>query len=297
MIRKEIRREEICHITNDQERFPEKLLPYPGMPKELYYAGALPDPSLPCAAIVGSRMCSPYGRIQAFSFARALSENGVQVISGMAAGIDSESHRGALEGKTPTFAVLGCGVDVCYPRSSRPLRDRILYQKGGILSEYPPGTQPLTWHFPIRNRIISALADLVLVVEARSRSGSLITAGYALEQGKTVYAIPGPVNDPLCQGTNRLIFDGAGVALSPEVLLSEFGITAHAQTNSTALSMDTAGDEEAARLLEMIGPKVTDADTLARQTGLPVREINSRLMMLVMEGKLRQVDGCRYIRP
>ncbi|MBR2764492.1 MAG: DNA-processing protein DprA [Blautia sp.] len=297
MIRREISKEEICHITKDQELFPQKLLPYPGMPDELYFAGSLPDPSLPSAAIVGSRMCSPYGRIQAFSFAKVLSENGVQVISGMAAGIDSESHKGALEGKTPTFAVLGCGVDICYPKSSRPLRDRILRQKGGILSEFPPGSEPLNWHFPIRNRIISALADLILVVEARNKSGSLITASYALEQGKTVYAVPGPINDPLCQGTNRLIFDGAGVALSPDVLLSELGITGTDRTGKHNCKEDSRLDETAVRLLKLIGNGIADADSLAGQTGLSVQEISSCLMMLVMDGRLRQVDGCRYIRP
>src|SRR5699024_4473676 len=162
-----------------------------------------------------------YGRIQAFRYARVLSEAGVQIISGLAWGIDSEGHKGALEGGTSTFAVLGNGVDICYPAGNRGLYQRILRQGGGICSEYPPGVRPRKYSVPARNRIISGLADLVLVVEAKEKSGSLITAQWALEQGKAVFALPGPVNEELSMGCHRLIYDGAGIAFSPEILLEE----------------------------------------------------------------------------
>lgn len=214
----------IVHLSSTDPAFPPSLLTIPAPPRELFFKGSLPSPDRPAVAIVGSRKCSPYGRIQAFRFASALSKRGVQIISGMAMGIDTEAHKGALDGGTPTFAVLGCGADIVYPPSGRRLYERILEQGGGILSEYPPGTPPLSYHFPIRNRLISGLCDLLLVVEASERSGSLLTAGCAIEQGRTVYALPGSVECGLSAGTNKLLFDGAGVALNPEVLLAELGL-------------------------------------------------------------------------
>ena len=214
----------IYRLTQEDPSFPSSLLTIPSRPSELFVRGTLPHPDMPCVAIVGSRKCSPYGRVQAFHFAKALSEKGVQIISGMALGIDTQAHLGALEGKAPTFAILGCGSDIVYPPSNKSLYERILRSGGGILSEFPPGSAPLAYHFPIRNRIISALCDLLLVVEASEKSGSLITAGYAIEQGRTVYAIPGSIGSSYSQGTNKLLFDGAGVALSPEVILTELGL-------------------------------------------------------------------------
>ena len=197
-----------CIKKTDKE-YPQKLLQYSSMPAALYVKGQLPSQERPSVAVIGARMCSPYGRIQAFRYAKFLSAAGVQIISGMALGIDSEGHKGALEGKMPTFAVLGSGVDVCYPRSNRKLYERILWESGGILSECPPGSPPMQWCFPARNRIISALSDAVLIVEAKENSGSLITAGFALEQGKMVFAIPGAVTDALSTGCHKLIYDGA----------------------------------------------------------------------------------------
>ena len=213
-----------CIKKTDKE-YPQKLLQYSSMPAALYVKGQLPSQERPSVAVIGARMCSPYGRIQAFRYAKFLSAAGVQIISGMALGIDSEGHKGALEGKMPTFAVLGSGVDVCYPRSNRKLYERILWESGGILSECPPGSPPMQWCFPARNRIISALSDAVLIVEAKENSGSLITAGFALEQGKMVFAIPGAVTDALSTGCHKLIYDGAGIAYTPEIILEELGIS------------------------------------------------------------------------
>ncbi len=181
----------IQKIPSRDEKYPERLKVCGNMPEQLYLKGVFPENQKPTAAIVGARASSAYGRIQAFRYARELSRAGVQIISGMAYGIDTEAHKGALEGGTPTFAVLGNGVDICYPAGNRQLYQRILRTGGGILSEYPEGTEARNYYFPLRNRIISGLADLVLIVEAREKSGSLITAQWALEQGKTVFALPG----------------------------------------------------------------------------------------------------------
>ena len=202
-----------CIEKSDPE-YPQIMKQYSSMPAKLYVKGRLPDPKRRTVAVIGARMCSPYGRMQAFRYAKALSVAGVQIISGMALGIDSEGHKGALEGKMPTFAVLGSGVDVCYPKSNRKLYERILWENGGIISECPLGSGPVSWHFPARNRIISALSDAVLVVEAKENSGSLITAGFALEQGKMVYAI-GKIHD---------IFNGKGVVKSVHTTSNMDGI-------------------------------------------------------------------------
>ncbi len=180
----EIQQTRIRCARKDSSVYPARLKELPGMPKQLYYIGSFPDDAKPTAAIVGARLCSPYGRIQAFNYGKFLSEHGVQVISGMAAGIDAEGHKGALEGGTPTFAVLGNGVDICYPSSSRGIYRRIPEKNGGIISEYEPGTKGRAYYFPARNRIISGLADLVLVVEAKEKSGSLITAAVGTGTGE-----------------------------------------------------------------------------------------------------------------
>ena len=219
------------------------------MPDGIYVRGRLPAEGKPSAAIVGARACSAYGRAQARNYARALSAAGVQIISGLASGIDAAAHEGALEGGTETFAVLGCGVNICYPKENYPLMRKILNNKGGVLSEFLPGDPPLAWHFPKRNRIISALADLVLVVEAREKSGSLITADYALEQGKSVYALPGRVTDPLSRGCNLLIAQGAGVAVDPESLLEELGI---AEGKNVSARKQDALSQEAQKLVEIL---------------------------------------------
>ena len=220
----ETRKIPIREVGTKDKEYPEKLCQYTGMPDKLYVRGTFPDPEKPTAAIVGARAATPYGRIQAFRYAKYLSEAGVQVISGMAYGIDTEAHRGALEGRGGTWAVLGNGPDICYPAGNRGLYQRILRTGGGIISEQTPGTKARNYFFPARNRIISGLADLVLIVEAREKSGSLITAQWALDQGKAVFAVPGPVNEERSMGCHKLIYDGAGIAYTPEILLREMGI-------------------------------------------------------------------------
>ena len=212
------------YIDRRSPEFPEKLRHIDAPPDGLYVLGSLPDPRKKSVAVIGARACSAYGRAEAVRFAAELAACGVQIISGMAYGVDSWAHHGALEAGGATFAVLGTGADVCYPPSSRLIYQRIPAEGGGILSEVPPGTGAQAGHFPVRNRIISALADIVLVIEARRKSGSLITADLALEQGRSVYALPGRCRDAASEGCNYLIFQGAGIALSPQILLEELGI-------------------------------------------------------------------------
>ena len=202
------------------KEYPERLRHIPDPPFGLYVKGGLPKEGSPTVAIVGARACSEYGKKVAYTFGKTLGAYGVQVISGMARGIDGIAQRGALDGGGETYAVLGCGADCCYPPENESLYHEIIC-KGGVLSEYAPGTQPQNRLFPARNRIISGLADIIVVVEARKRSGTYITVMQALEQNREVYAVPGRVTDALSDGCNYLLSQGAGVAVSPELILGE----------------------------------------------------------------------------
>ena len=200
--------------------YPEKLRNITDPPFALYVRGELPQENLPSVAIVGARACSEYGKSVAGYFGKRLGTMGVQIISGMAKGIDGIAQQGALDGGGTTYAVLGSGVDVIYPPENAGLYQSIR-TKGGIISEYPPGTEAQSALFPQRNRIISGLSDILLVVEARKRSGTYITVTQALEQGKEVYVVPGRITDALSEGCNFLLSQGAGVAAGPESIAEE----------------------------------------------------------------------------
>ncbi len=208
-----------------ESNYPKRLLTIPDAPYALFCMGALPEDVLPAVAIIGARECSSYGAFVASELGKYLGERGLQVISGMARGIDSISQGAALKAGGSSFGVLGCGVDVCYPKSSQALYQK-LKQSGGVISTYYPGVQPIASNFPPRNRVVSGLSDAIVVVEAREKSGTLITVDMALEQGKEVFVVPGRVNDRLSDGCNRLLKQGAGVFLTPAEFVAEiFAIT------------------------------------------------------------------------
>lgn len=214
-------------VTAMNDDYPARLRGITDAPILLYVKGKLPREDKPAVAIIGARACSAYGKAVAHSFAGELAVRGVQIISGMARGIDGIGQESAVNAGGETFAVLGNGVDVCYPKEHRGLYDAIL-TRGGLISEYFPGTEPQPAYFPERNRIISGLSDLVLVVEARKRSGTYITVTQALEQGREVYAVPGRVTDALSDGCNVLIKDGAGIADSVSGIMEALaGIGCH----------------------------------------------------------------------
>ncbi len=221
---KELEVKKILFLPFSHKDYPEKLRQIYDPPFALYVKGRVPDPQKKSVAIVGARACSEYGRSVAQLLGRTLAQYDVQVISGMAIGIDSASHAGALSTGGDTFAVLGNGCDICYPRSAGNIYRNILSGHGGILSEVAPGTKPLPYFFPLRNRIISSLSDVVVVVEAKERSGSLITADCALEQGKDIYAVPGRYMDTLSFGCNRLIEQGAAILYDMENFLNSLNI-------------------------------------------------------------------------
>lgn len=288
-------KKQIRIIPYFNEAYPKRLLQIPDYPYVLYVKGNLPEEQCVSVGIVGARRCSSYGEKYAYDFSEKLSRHGVQVISGLAKGIDGISHRGALMGHGKTFAVLGNGVDICYPGDHIGLYTDILEHGGGILSELPPGTKPLPYHFPRRNRLISGLSDAVMVIEAREKSGSLITADIALEQGKDVYALPGPVDSLLSEGCNRLISQGAGMLLTPESLLEELGLfsgTLDEKRDEVKKMLETA--ENLVYSSVCLYPK--SVSQIIEETHLPAREVLRLLAALEMEGYIREKSKNYYIR-
>ncbi len=286
--REEIR---IQYIRQEESGYPEKLKVYKGMPKGLYFLGRLPDKDRPSVAVVGARRSDSYGNETARTFAKELAAKGVQIISGMAWGIDGMAHEGALEAGGDTFAVLGCGVDICYPAGHRRLYERIM-EKGGILSEQPPGMPPIAGHFPARNRIISGLSDLVLVVEAKEKSGSLITADFALDQGKDIFAVPGRVTDARSKGCLNLIRQGAGVADSPQAVLDALGI--FSGKNKEPEKILLAKEENI--VYSWIRLQPVSLEELVRKTQMPVQKVLRILVELELKGCIREIQKNDYIR-
>ena len=227
-------------LTMDDEAYPKRLAGLYDRPAGLFVKGSLPDDERPSAAIVGSRICTAYGKKNAQELGRALAAAGIQVISGLAVGIDTAGHEGALsvQGKLRcTYGISGCGLDIVYPARNESLYAAV-EAGGGLISEYPPGIRPNSWHFPSRNRLISGLSDCVAVIEAGHKSGSLITAEHALRQGKDVFALPGRTADVQSSGTNELLRDGAQVLLSPDDILLYFGIDKPGENENTMRSLD-----------------------------------------------------------
>lgn len=216
----ELKQKQIRFIPSGSKEYPDKLKQIPDAPFGIFYSGRLPNPDTPAVAVIGARQCTEYGHYVASQLGAALARAGIQVISGMARGVDSIAQNAAMEAGGETYGVLGCGVDICYPPECNRLYQH-LKKHGGIISEYPPGTEPKAQFFPRRNRIISGLSDAIVVVEAREKSGTLITVDMALEQGREVYVIPGRITDPLSVGCNRLMKQGAGVVSDFAELIHE----------------------------------------------------------------------------
>jgi DNA processing protein len=260
----------------------------------------------PAVAIVGARKASPYGLEMAAWLARGAAEGGARVISGFAVGVDAAAHRGALEASGRTVAVLGCGLEIDYPRGHRALGAEIR-RRGALVTEFPPRHGPRGWQFPIRNRLIAALAAAVVVVEAAPRSGSLVTARLALELGRDLLAVPGRVTDELALGPNALLADGAAPALTPGDLLDAIGLPSPGRDALRAPPGETAHDSpstapvaglgDAARALwEAAGTGSAGAETLAARAGLPVEQALSALLELEIAGRLRRSADARYVR-
>ncbi len=278
-------------VTLADESYPEKLAEAPDPPPALFVDGEVPD--APTIALVGSRKASATGIEAARTIGRALGERGVCVASGLALGIDAAAHEGALEAAGPTVGVLGCGIDVVYPKSNRRLFGRVR-DGGAIVSEYYLGEAPLAWRFPARNRIIAGLSDAVVVVEAPEKSGALITARYALESGRDVWAVPGPFAFAECRGSNALLADGAGVlwdverfveAVAPERQAPRRLPVADATAaDATAAPAPAELPPVEARALSGVGFEPAGVDVVAGRSGVEMRELLAALALLELKG-------------
>jgi DNA processing protein len=244
-------------------------------------------------AIVGTRTASPYGREAARAVAGDLARAGVTIISGLARGIDAQAHQAALDAGGRTIAVMGSGLDVVYPWEHRKLAADIT-QKGALISEYGLGVQPEANNFPARNRIISGLSRGVVVVEAGDQSGALITAGFAAEQGREVFAVPGGIFHRNSRGTNRLIRDGAHPVLSAADVLEALDLTAVTEHVTAQMLFPTDATE--ALLLERLSEDPTHVDEVGLATGLPIATVSSTLALMELKGLVRHVGGMNYIR-
>lgn len=294
-----LRERGVSLVTEREAAFPKRLREIPDPPWALYYVGKLPQAEKKAVALIGARDCSEYGRYMAGQFGAAFAKEGVQVISGMARGIDGIGQSAALREGGYSLGILGCGVDICYPRENQTLYDALL-AGGGVCSEYPPGVMPKSVLFPPRNRIISGFSDAVFVVEARERSGTLITVDMALEQGKEVYALPGRATDPLSGGCNRLIRQGAGLVCTPEELLEAlYGESAASEGKQTKLVFLEGVQGE---LLEILDFSPLPAEELQRryvekqgkQIALPF--LFQALLELCAGGYAGQVGGSYFMR-
>lgn len=287
--------------------YPARLLPLPDAPAVLFYKGRLPLDSRPSVAIIGARSCSEYGKKIAKEFGSTLALAGVQIVSGMALGIDGISQQAALQSGGLSYGVLGCGVNICYPQSNRKIYDALPFS-GGILSEYLPDTPAKANLFPARNRIISGLSDLLLVVEAKLRSGTLITVDMALEQGKEVFAIPGRVGDALSSGCLKLLSQGASICTSPSDLLSSLYSTTDAArvplTPSSVASShvlpEMTPEEKMVWAVLSATPQTTDTlYTLLLQSSKDALSISHTMQILssfCLRGLVKREAGDRFRR-
>ncbi|MDD4168691.1 MAG: DNA-processing protein DprA [Desulfotomaculaceae bacterium] len=275
--------------------YPEKLLSIFDPPPVIFVRGQFKAGDSLAVAMVGSRKPSPYGQIVAERLAKDLAAVDVTIISGMARGIDTVVHKGALAANGRTVAVMGSGLDVVYPRENKRLMEQII-ANGLVISEFPPGSPPEAWHFPARNRIISGLALATVVVEAGERSGALITADFALEQGRDVMAVPGNIVNPLSRGPHRLIKQGARLVEGAGDILDELGLEKLFPANQVGDggSVKMSADEEALYRLLALDP--VSLDELIVKSGLTSQKVMAALMYLEIKGFVRQMPGKSYTR-
>ncbi|GHU62464.1 DNA protecting protein DprA [Clostridia bacterium] len=281
-------------IVFEHKDYPKRLKNLTQPPLTLFYYGNLPKEDIPSVGIIGSRHCSYTGIELSKYFGEELAQRGIQIISGMACGIDAAGQKGALNRQGYSLAVLGCGVDVCYPKEEISLYHQ-LKKQGGLVSEFLPDSKPLSWHFPVRNRLISGFSDCILVVEAGEKSGSLITVDFALEQGKEVFVIPGNVTKRQNKGSNQLLHMGAGVALCVQDILDYFHLTQNIQKKKLEKTCMELEEQEKV-LYSNLNLEPKHLDILAQETGIHLSELMVILMGLEQKNLVKQVSCSYYCR-
>lgn len=279
-------------LTWEDESYPGRLKEIDQPPPVLYIRGEyLPD-DLFAVAIVGTRRITPYGRQITEELSSFLAANGITVISGLARGVDAIAHQSTLKAGGRTIAVLGSGVDKIYPPEHRALAEQMM-ERGAVVSDYAPGTPPDASNFPPRNRIISGLSLAVVVVEAGETSGALITAEFAAEQGREVFAVPGSILAPQSKGTNKLIQQGALPLLSVNDLMQALDLTRVGEQKAARKVIPA--DETEARLMNVLGSEPLHVDEIRNQAELPIEKVSAALALMELKGMVRQVGGMNYV--
>jgi DNA processing protein len=282
----------ISVIIQTDEEYPRRLREIEQSPPVIYMLGDLTAEDEWSVAVVGTRRVTAYGRQVAEEVAGTLARNGITVVSGLARGVDSISHQAALDAGGRTVAVLGSGLDRIYPPENRRLADAIT-ANGALISDYAPGTPPEASNFPPRNRLISGLSLAVVIVEAGQTSGALITAGFAADQGREVFAVPGNITSPGSKGTNRLIRDGAQPLLNPEQVLEALELTMVAEQRTARVVLPA--DAVEAQLFEVLGREPLHIDEIRTKTEIPIEKVTATLALMELKGMVRQVGGMQYV--
>lgn len=304
----ELYKKDIKYISFKNNAYPKLLKEIPDAPLGFYMIGDMPDENINKIGMIGARKCTQYGAMNAYKFSKELCENNICIVSGMALGIDSMAHKGAIDNNGLTIAVLGCGVDIIYPPSNKNLRDSII-KNGCIISEYPPKTPPYASHFPARNRIISGLCSAIVVVESAKKSGTLITVGQALDQGRDIFAIPGNINNAMSEGTNNLIKDCAfplthiDDILSVLNTLNNFNIDTQTNNNLTNNKKDTPSkdnllmeDDKEQAIYDCIKNEPITIDEIIFKTNIDIQTLQYKLTMLEIKGYIQKLAGQKYIK-
>ena len=284
---------DVSLLTWEMDSYPSYLKEIPNPPPLLYYQGELLEQDQWAVAVVGTRRLTSYGRQVTRDLVAGLVQNNITIVSGLARGIDAIAHQTAVELGGRTLAVLGSGLDCIYPAENRTLAQEITQGHGAIISEYGLGIQPEAKNFPPRNRIISGLSLGVIIVEAGSRSGALITTNFALEQDREVFAVPGNINSPASQGPNKLIQEGAKLVTKIDDVLEELNL--HMVAERTAVQMTLPETAEEIALYTKLSAQPVHIDDLSRETGLPSALVSSTLTLMELKGMVQQVGGMNYV--
>jgi DNA processing protein len=288
--------EDIKSISIEDKNYPELLKKIPGAPGVLYFKGILPNSEDYCFAIVGTRRCSSYGQQIALKISGELADAGLTIVSGLAPGIDTFSHRAVVEKKKRTIAILGTGLDEksLYPQTNLDLSKKIIANGGCLISELPPGTRGSKFTFPKRNRIISGLSLGVLVIEAKEKSGSLITANYAISQGKNLFAVPGPIFSLNSKGPNQLIKNGAKLVEGPEDVISGLGLVGLFSLKQKSKKDIETENKEEWLVFGTLKEEPLHIDKIIEKTNLSASVVATTLALMEISGKIRSLGGNIY---
>ena len=286
-ILKKLFKEKAEIVTIFDEEYPSKLKQIEGAPNLLYYKGSLSDINNISIAVIGSRKATAYGKWAAEKLVKELSEIGVNIISGLAVGIDTIAHKTALKYKAASYGIIGCGINVVYPKKNQELFKQISENKGAVITEYPFDIQPLAFNFHDRNRIISGLSEGVLVIEAREKSGTLITAGHAANQGREIFAIPGNIDSLYSKGTNGLIRDGAKITMSIDDIVDEIlELKERVKADNSFVDLSRFTDDEI-KIIDCLKSGKNTIDELMEETEMETGQLLANLTLLEMKGAVK----------